>query len=123
MKRTNNKYILIPVLLLLFISPFTSCKKFLTEKQVATLTQDYYKDENGLNALINGLYVIARVKHEWEVNGARLIEPETDAYMTTAIANAQMTSANYGTDVSAIAANNMVNFIGSPNSNYAPMGT
>jgi hypothetical protein len=123
MKRTITIYILIPAMLLLFISPFTSCKKFLTEKQVATLTQDYYKDENGLNALINGLYVIARVKHEWEVNGARLIEPETDAYMTTAIANAQMTSANYGTDVSAIAANNMVNFIGAPNSNYAPMGT
>jgi hypothetical protein len=44
-----------------------SCKKFLTEKQVATLTQDYYNDENGLNSLVNGLYVIARVKHEWEV--------------------------------------------------------
>jgi hypothetical protein len=86
------------------------------------LTQDYYKDENGLNALINGLYVIARVKQEWEVNGARLIEPETDAYQTSTAANAQMTSANYGTDVSAIAANNMVNFIGSANSNYAPMG-
>lgn len=43
---------------------FTSCKKFLTEKQVAVLTQDYYNNEAGLNALVNGLYVYARVKHE-----------------------------------------------------------
>ena len=109
-------------MIIMIIASFSSCKKFLTEKQVATLTQDYYNDENGLNSLINGLYVIARVKHEWEVNGARLIEPETDAYMTSTIANAEMTSATYGTDVSAIAANNMVNFLGSANSNYAPMG-
>ena len=67
---------------------------------MATLTQDYYNDENGLTSLINGLYVYSRVKHEWEVNGARLIEPETDAYMTSAAAYAQMTSANYGTNVS-----------------------
>jgi len=104
------------------ISSFVSCKKYLTEKQVSTLTQDYYKDENGLNALINGLYVYSRVKQEWEANGGRLIEPETDAYMTSTVANAQMTSATYGTDVSSIAATNMVNFLGSANSNYAPMG-
>lgn len=122
MKYSNIKYILVVCLSILALTSITSCKKFLEEKQVATLTQDYYKDENGLNALINGLYVYARVKHEWEVNGARLIEPETDAYQTNAIANAEMTSATYGTDVSSIAANNMVNFIGSANSNYAPMG-
>ncbi len=34
-----------------------------------------------------------------------------------------MTSGTYGTDVSSIAANNMVNFLGSANSSYAPMGT
>jgi starch-binding outer membrane protein, SusD/RagB family len=122
MKQHMNRNILIAALVTFAILSLGSCKKFLTEKQVATLTQDYYNDENGLNSLINGLYVIARVKHEWEVNGARLIEPETDAYMTAAAAYAQMTSANYGTNVSAIATNNLTNFLGSANSNYAPMG-
>jgi hypothetical protein len=123
MKHNMKKYILIPGLVILFISSFVSCKKFLAEKQVATLTQDYYNDENGLNSLINGLYVYARVKHEWEVNGARLIEPETDAYMTSAAAYAQMTSANYGTNVSLIANNNVTNFLGAPNgATNAPMG-
>ena len=77
-----KKYISILILLVFFAS-FNSCKKFLEEKQVSNLTQAYYNNENGLDALISGLYVISRVKHEWDVNGARLIEPETDAYMTT----------------------------------------
>ncbi|MFI5130430.1 MAG: RagB/SusD family nutrient uptake outer membrane protein [Chitinophagales bacterium] len=123
MKYNINKYIVLPGLVILFISAFVSCKKFLTEKQVSTLTQNYYNDESGLTSLINGLYVYSRVKHEWEVNGARLIEPETDAYMTSAAAYAQMTSANYGTNVSLIANNNLTNFLGSANSNYAPMGS
>ncbi len=87
MKRNIINLILIPGLVILFISSLLSCKKFLTERQVSSLTQDYYKNENGLNALINGLYVYSRVKHEWEVNGAKLIEPETDAYMTSSAAN------------------------------------
>ena len=123
MKQHMNRNILIIALVTLAVLSLGSCKKFLTEKQVATLTQDYYNDESGLNSLINGLYVYSRVKHEWEANGARLIEPETDAYMTATAANAQMTSANYGTNVSAIANNNVTNFLGSANSNYAPMGT
>ena len=123
MKQHMNRNILIIALVTLAILSLGSCKKFLTEKQVATLTQDYYNDESGLNSLINGLYVYSRVKHEWEVNGARLIEPETDAYMTAAGAYAQMTSANYGTNVSLIANNNLTNFLGSANAAYAPMGT
>jgi hypothetical protein len=100
----------------------TACSKdFLEEKQVSNLTQDYYNNESGLNALINGLYVYARVKHEWEANGARLIEPETDAYMTTNTNWARMGSAEYGSDVSSIA-NNVNNYLGSANSNFAPMG-
>ena len=122
MKQHLTKYILINVLGIFAIISMDSCKKFLAEKQVATLTQNYYNDENGLNSLINGLYVYSRVKQEWEANGARLIEPETDSYMTNTAANAQMTSATYGTNVSSIAANNVTNFLGSPNSNYAPMG-
>lgn len=121
MKHNLNKNIVLAATFLVLVSSLVSCKKFLTEKQVSTLTQDYYNDENGLNALVNGLYVYSRVKHEWEANGARLIEPETDAYMTSSAANAQMTSATYGTDLSTVAAN-MNNYIGSANSNYAPMG-
>ncbi|HET9744554.1 MAG TPA: RagB/SusD family nutrient uptake outer membrane protein [Chitinophagaceae bacterium] len=123
MKQHINKNILIAGLIMLMVVSFGSCKKFLTEKQVSTLTQDYYNNESGLNSLINGLYVYARVKHEWEVNGARLMEPETDAYMSSALANAQMTSATYGTNVSSIANNNVTNFLGAANSNYAPMGS
>ena len=100
---------------------FTGCKKFLEEKQVSNLTQDYYNNESGLDALISGLYVYARVKHEWDANGARLIEPETDAYMTSNGDYARMSSGNYGSDVSLIAGN-LVNFIGSANAGFAPMG-
>lgn len=89
---------------------------------MSNLTQDYYNNQSGLESLINGLYVIARVKHEWEVNGARLIEPETDAYMTVDNTYARLQGAAYGSDVSSIAANNMTNFIGAANSNFAPMG-
>ncbi len=100
----------------------TSCKKFLEEKQVSNLTQDYYNNENGLTSLINGLYVYARVKHEWEANGGRLIEPETDAYQTATAATARMGAGAYGSDVSTIAVNNVNNFLGAANSSYAPMG-
>ena len=69
---------------LLIVSFFVSCTDFLEEKQVSTLTQDYYNTEGGLEALVSGLYVYARVKHEWDSNGAKLIDPETDQYMHAA---------------------------------------
>lgn len=116
-----KKYIAI-LLLSFTVMTFSSCKKFLEEKQVATLTQDYYNNEAGLDALIAGLYVFARVKHEWDVNGARLIDPETDAYMTTNAGYARMGTAEYGSDVAFIAANNMNNFLGASNAAYAAMG-
>ncbi|HEY9340805.1 MAG TPA: RagB/SusD family nutrient uptake outer membrane protein [Hanamia sp.] len=119
MKKNIKKYIyLLPFLLV--ISTF-SCKKFLTEKQVSNLTQDYYNNESGLNSLINGLYVYARVKHEWDGNGAKLIDPETDAYMSTNLALSEMNSSAYGSDVSTIASN-VNNYIGAANSSFAPMG-
>jgi hypothetical protein len=114
-----KKYIVF--LLIVIVGTLGSCKKFLDEKQVSSLTQDYFNDENGLNSLINGLYVYARVKHEWDANGARLIEPETDAYMTAAATFATFSSASYGTDLSAIASN-VNNFLGAANANNAPMG-
>ena len=115
-----KKYI--PILIILLIASLGSCKKFLTEKQVSSLTQDYFKTEEGLNALIHGLYVYARVKHEWDVNGARLALTETDAYMTADNTYATMTATRYGGNISTIAASNVFNFIGSPNANNAPMG-
>lgn len=121
MKQRINQYMLIAGLIFSLVISFTSCKKFLEEKQVASLTQDYYNDENGLNSLINGLYVYARVKHEWDGNGAKLIEPESDAYMHQDANLARMTSAAYGNNVSTIAGN-VNNFIGGANSNFAPMG-
>ena len=107
MKIGIKKYFLIPVLILqlFFISSLVSCKKFLEEKQVASLTQDYYNNESGLNSLINGLYVIARVKQEWDGNGTKLIEPESDAYMHVDLNLARMTSGAYGSSVSTIASN------------------
>jgi hypothetical protein len=115
---TMKKYILTFIIFSLVVS----CDDFLQEQQVSTLTQDYYNTEGGLEALIKGLYVYSRVKHEWEANGARLIEAETDGYMSSTAAFARATGSAYGTDVSNIASN-MNNFIGAANSSYAPMGT
>lgn len=111
---------------LLLIASSVSCEDFLIEKQVSTLTQDYYNNEAGLESLIKGLYVYARVKHEWDANGAKLIDPETDQYMHAGTAApgpalARCNSSAYGTDVSTIAAN-LTAFIGAANSSYAPMG-
>lgn len=121
MKQRTYKYILVPVLIVMLATSFSSCKKFLEEKQVSNLTQDYYNSEPGLNSLIIGLYVYARVKHEWDGNGSKLIEPETDAYMHQDNNLARMLSDNYGTDLSTIAGN-VNNYLGAANSNNAPMG-
>ena len=122
MRYSTTKYILTLGLIILMIPSFISCKKFLEEKQVASLTQDYYNDETGLTTLINGLYIIARVKHEWDGNGAKLIEPETDAYMHVDINLARIASTAYGNNVSTIAGN-VNNYLGAPNTaTTAPMG-
>lgn len=118
-----KKYTIIITALMIGLGTLTpSCKKFLEEKQVSTLTQDYFNTESGLNSLINGLYVYARVKHEWDGNGAKLTDPETDEYMHQDANFARMTSETYGTNVSTIAAQNVNNFLGGANSSYAPMG-
>ncbi|MES2775971.1 MAG: RagB/SusD family nutrient uptake outer membrane protein [Bacteroidota bacterium] len=109
------------LLLLLTLNSLSSCKKFLEEKQVSNLTQDYYNNENGLESLVTGLYVYARVKHEWDANGARLIETETDAYQTVNTNWARLGSGEYGSDVSSVASN-VNNYIGGANANNAPMG-
>ncbi|HEY4788073.1 MAG TPA: RagB/SusD family nutrient uptake outer membrane protein [Bacteroidales bacterium] len=116
-----KKYIVYLLTFSLIVISIVSCKDFLKEEQVSTLTQDYYNTENGLETLIKGLYVYARVKHEWDGNGAKLIYPETDQYMNSTAALARCNSSAYGTDVSTIAGN-VNNYIGAANSTYAPMG-
>lgn len=43
----------------------SSCNDFLEEKQVTTLTQDYYKTADGLEALAKGTYQILRYKPDY----------------------------------------------------------
>ena len=109
------------VFLILLSGSLGSCKKFLTEKQVSNLTQNYYNTEEGLNALVNGLYVYARIKHEWDASGARITQAETDAYMHSDNTWATMTSQRYGSNIASVSAN-LNNYIGAANSDYAPMG-
>ena len=109
------------LIIIVALSSLSSCKKFLEEKQVSNLTQAYYNNESGLESLVSGLYVYARVKHEWDANGVKLVEPETDAYMTSNTAAARMDAGTYGSDVSTIAGN-VSNYLGGANSSYAPMG-
>src|SRR4029078_9106616 len=105
------------ILVILVVNFLFACKKnFLDEKQVSNLTQDSYNTEDGLNGLINGLYVYARVKHEWDGNGAKLIEPESDAYMHVDATFARMGAAAYGSNVSTIAGN-VSNYLGGANAN------
>jgi len=108
---------------LLIIVTAYSCTDYLKEEQVTSLTQDYYNSENGLESLIKGLYVYARVKHEWSSNGVQLIDAETDQYMTSGANSAlgMATQAGYGNNVSTIAGN-VNNYIGAANSTYAAMG-
>ncbi|SHL13531.1 Starch-binding associating with outer membrane [Chitinophaga jiangningensis] len=112
----------IPIVLVLLAGSLDSCKKFLTEKQVSNLTQDYYNTEEGLNSLINGLYNISRLKNEWDASGARLVQAETDAYMSATNTYATMTAAIYGSNVATIASTNMYNFLGATNADNPPMG-
>lgn len=115
-----KKYIL---LIITTMAPMWSCKDFLEEKLVSTLTQDYYNTEVGLEGLIKGLYTYARIKHEWDAAGARLIEPETDAYMTQNPATYATASTDALTSASSGIGGNMNNFLGADNTqDYAPQG-
>lgn len=108
---------------LILITAFSCNDEFLQEEQVTNLTQEYYDSEDGLESLIKGLYVYLRVKYEWDTNGAKLIDCETDNQSTSGANNAlgMATSAGYGSNVSTIASN-VANFLGGANSTYAAMG-
>jgi len=53
------------ILLSLMIATIFSCKDFLEEKSVTTLTQDYYKTADGLQSLVKGSYQILRFKPDY----------------------------------------------------------
>ncbi len=47
-----KSYIAVLLLLVIFVAGlFGSCKKFLSEKQVSNLTQDYYNTEEGFECI------------------------------------------------------------------------
>jgi hypothetical protein len=64
--------------------------------------------------------VIARVKHEWDGNGAKLIEPET-AHICMLTLFARLT-AGLMEMTPVLLPQNVSNYLGGANSNYAPMG-
>lgn len=68
-----KKYIIILIIALLF----GSCKDYLDEKMVATITQDYFNTEQGLDQLIVGSYNALRFKYGWE-EGVYNFEMGTD---------------------------------------------
>ncbi len=48
------------------VGAFSSCKKFIKEELVTTLTEDYYKTDQGLEDLIKSAYVPLKWKYEGE---------------------------------------------------------
>ncbi len=58
-----NKYI--TLLMCAGMLSATSCQDFLEEKQVTTLTQDFYKTTEGLETLVKGTYQILRYKPDY----------------------------------------------------------
>ena len=75
-----KRYNFLAILLALAFS-IVSCSDFLEEKQVNTLTQDFYNSEEGLESLVIGCYGVFRAKVEWNDNGSgMLLELGTDQF-------------------------------------------
>lgn len=68
-----KKYIII----LIIVFSFGSCKDYLNEKMISTITQDYFDTEQGLDQLIVGSYNALRYKYNW-TDGAYNFEMGTD---------------------------------------------
>jgi hypothetical protein len=68
-----KKYIL-PIL---FLLPLSSCKEFLEEKMVSTITQDYFETEKGAEELVVASYNTLRWKYGF-MEGPYLFETGTD---------------------------------------------
>ena len=69
-----KKYILILITTVVFCN---SCQDFLDEKMIATITQDYFTNDVGLDQLITGTYYSWRWKYNW-TDGAYNFEMGTD---------------------------------------------
>ena len=54
------------IYLLIIAISFGSCENFLKEEMVATITQDYFDTEQGLDQLIMGSYNSLRFKYGWQ---------------------------------------------------------
>lgn len=59
-------YKFLPVALVLVLFSISSCKKFIKEELVTTLTQDYYKTDQGLEDLVKSAYVPLKWKFQGE---------------------------------------------------------
>lgn len=68
-----KKYLL-PIL---FLLPLSSCKEFLEEKMVSTITQDYFETEKGAEELVVASYNTLRWKYGF-MEGPYLFETGTD---------------------------------------------
>lgn len=67
---------IIPIITL-FLVPLTSCKEFLDEKMVSTITQDYFESEKGVEELVVASYNTLRWKYGF-MEGPYLFETGTD---------------------------------------------
>ena len=64
--RNNIQMKKIIFILFVFVSTLFSCKDFLEEEMVATLTQDRYNSAEGIEELVNGAYEGLRFHHNYE---------------------------------------------------------
>ena len=65
------------LILILLLTSVTSCKNFLEEKMVATITQDYFENEKGLEELVVASYNTLRWKYGF-MEGPYMFETGTD---------------------------------------------
>src|SRR5690242_19558102 len=61
-----KKIVIAAISLSMVALSITSCKKFLKEELVSTLTQDYYTTDQGLEDLVKSAYTPLRFKFENE---------------------------------------------------------
>jgi len=64
-------------ILTMFLLPLTSCKDFLEEKMVSTITQDYFESEKGVEELVVASYNTLRWKYGF-MEGPYMYETGTD---------------------------------------------
>jgi len=94
-------------LITLIISAFSSCKKFLDEEMVSTITQDYFETEKGLDELVVANYNILRWKYGFMEGpflfetGNDIVEPQDNNWATysPAVWSASGEAGNYANNL------------------------